>query len=72
MTDQEKAEAFALPPIQVPPTSEIIMNGGVEDHEIFDRTEIYDTISQRRTIILISSVTTATAVLGFLNGFSHG
>ena len=68
MADQEKAGAFALPPIPAPPISDQITSGDLEDHEHVDSTEQHDTISRRRTIIVVSSVTTVTASLGFLNG----
>ena len=68
MADQEKAEAFAVLPIQAPLTSDNLTNKDGEDHEDVDSTEQQDTVSQRRTAVVILSVTVATAILGFLNG----
>lgn len=68
MADHEKTEAFTVPPIQAPPISGNITSGDVEDHEHADSIEQHDTNSRQRTIIVISSVTIVTALLGFLNG----
>ena len=68
MADQAKLEAFDLPPIQVPPISDDSIGGGVEGHEHLDSTEQQHAISLQKTIIVISSVTIVTAILGYLNG----
>ena len=68
MADQVRPEAFALPPIQGSSFSDNVMSRGVEGHEHLDSTEQHDTISLHRTIIVISSVTIVTAILGYLNG----
>ena len=68
MPDQEKVETFALPPIQLSPISGNLTSRDVEDHEHVDSAQQHDNISRRRTIIVISSVTIVTAILGFLNG----
>ena len=68
MADQVKPETFALPPIQKAPISDSIMGGGVEGDEYLDNTEQQHAISLQKTVIVISSVTIVTAILGYLNG----
>ena len=68
MSDQEKAAAFAVPPIQAPPIADSITDRDLEHHGDVDSIEKQDTVTRRRTITVISSVTIVTAILGFLNG----
>lgn len=68
MAQQAQTEVLSLVPIPAIPTPYNVTLGDVEFDEHGSSTQQYDAVSQKQTILVISSVTVVSAISCFLNG----
>ena len=70
MVNQEITQADAVPPIQPAPLATNIINEAldIDEQNGGSSSEEQDMVSRKRTVVIISSVTSVTFVLSFLNG----